>query len=87
MNDIGYVIIGIINLIIICWFIAKINSVDVSLRSIAKNLEILTQNQKVFISEQLIKDKNLKESEQVKSLDEEARIDKNDILNKMRNKL
>lgn len=83
----GEIIVGIIELIIFIWFLAQINRVEISLRSIAKNLEILTQNQKVYISNQLIKDKELKDPEHIKTLDEEAKIDKNEILNKMRNKI
>lgn len=76
----------IISLIVTVWLIVQINRAEISLRSIAKNLEILTQNQKVYISKQLEKDKELQDPEHIKSFDEEDRIDKNEILNKMRNK-
>lgn len=72
-----------LNLIIFIWLIVKVNSVDESIKSIAKNLEILTQNQKIFFEEKM----RGKELEAPKHIDDNEKIDKDEILNKMRNKL
>lgn len=80
-------VLEIVSLIVILWLLVQINRAEISLRSIAKNLEILAQNQKVYISKQLEKDKDLKETEHIEGKDEIERINKDEILNKMRNKL
>lgn len=72
-----------LNLIIFIWLIAKVNSVDGSLKSIAKNLEILTNNQKKFFEEKIIG----KELEEPKQVVDNEKIDKEEILNKMRNRM
>lgn len=83
MGDyIGVIIIGIINLAIICWIITKINSFEICLKSIAKNLEILTQNQKTFFEDKL----RGRELDDPKHIEDDEKIDKDEILNKMRNK-
>lgn len=54
---------GIIKLIVIAWLLTQVNRAEISLRSIAKNLEILTQNQRTFFGEKL---KEMKLEEPVK---------------------
>ncbi len=48
MNIIGEIILGILIIYFIIWIIIKINSVDKSLKIIAKNFEILTKNLKTY---------------------------------------
>ena len=71
-----------LNLIIFIWLIVKVNSVDTSLKSIAKNLEIQTQNQKLLFEEKI----RGKELEEPKHFEDDEKIDKDEILNRMRNK-
>lgn len=46
----------VIDLAILIFIVLKVSQIEVDIRSIAKNLEIMKQNQKVFFEEQL-KDK------------------------------
>lgn len=72
----------IISLIVAVWLLVQINRAEISLRSIAKNLEILTQNQKTFFEDKL----RGKELDDPKHIEDDETINKDEILNKMRNK-
>lgn len=72
-----------LNLIIFIWLIVKVNSLDTSFKSIAKNLEILTQNQKTYFEEKI----RGKELEAPRHIEDDDIIDKDEILNRMRNKI
>lgn len=47
----------VIELAILIFVILKISQIEINIRSIAQNIEVLTQNQKVFFEEQMKKEK------------------------------
>lgn len=59
-------VIGIFELIIIVWLLAQVNRIEASLRNMAKNLEILTQNQRAFFINQMSGKEQLQDPEQIK---------------------
>ncbi len=60
METVGTIILGILIIYLIIWGIVKVNSIDSSLKMVAKTLEVLTQNQKLYFQNR-IKDEQFKE--------------------------